>query len=95
MALDNTFSIMDCKITVLISELNTVKKELNALKEQVTVRCQSQDHSTVKCRCQDHPLSEGCLNLANLTLAPHGKQAEDPLIQELTLKLKAQELNII
>jgi hypothetical protein len=33
--------------------------------------------STVKCRCQGHPLSEGGLNLANLTcsvcaLAPHG-----------------------
>lgn len=58
MALNNTFGVMDCKINVLIGELNTVKKELNELKEQVRL-------------------------------------AENPLLEELTLKLKTQELNIM
>jgi len=58
MPLENTFSVMDCKINVIISELNIVKKELNALKEEI-------------------------------------KLSENPLIQELTLKLKTQELTIM
>ena len=64
------------------------------------------DLGTVKCRCQDHPLSEGGLNLANLTcsvcankvkppegvltLAPHGITKR---LQEISTKIYKSDIN--